>query len=82
MGRLWHPIMEYNGLSPSKEDEMVDSLPRRHCVSHCHFDRANFCGEGMGHFRSSDLEVNLKRTQNYFVELLALYLHRIIITVD
>jgi len=67
--------MEYNGLSLSKKDEIVDRPPRRHCMSHSHFDRADFCGKGTGHFRSSDLEVNLKRTQNYFVELLALYLH-------
>ena len=50
--------MEYNGPFPSKKDKMLDSPPRRHCVSHSHFDRADFCGEGTVHFRSSSLEVN------------------------
>ena len=28
--------------------------PRRLCVSYSHFNAANFCGDGTGHFRFSD----------------------------
>ena len=55
--------MEDNGLFPSKKDKMVSRM------SHSHFDRFDFLGEGTGHFRSSDLEVNLKRTQHYFGDM-------------
>ena len=36
-----------------KKDKMADGTPRRLCVSHSPFNGADFCGEGMGHFRSS-----------------------------
>ena len=62
---------------------MADGNPRRLCVSHSPFNGADFCGKGTGHLRSSGehicLEVHLERTQNYYVEYLALYLCRMII---
>ena len=40
-------------LAKSKEDKMADGTPRMLCMSHSPFNGADFCGEEMGHFRSS-----------------------------
>ena len=66
-----------------KKKKNADKAPRRLCVSHPHFNGAVFCGEETGHFRLSGeqtlLGVDLERTQNYRVPLLALYLRGMII---
>ena len=36
-----------------KKNKMVDGAPRRLCKYHPSLNGADFCGEGMGHFRSS-----------------------------
>ena len=39
--------------STSKKDKIADGAPRRPCLSHFPFNRADFCGEGMGHFKNN-----------------------------
>lgn len=36
-----------------KKNKMVDGAPRRLCKYHPSLNGADFCGEGMGHFRAS-----------------------------
>ena len=47
----------WNGLSLFKNDKMADGLPWRRYVSHSHFNGANFCWEGKGHFGSSGEQI-------------------------
>ena len=56
--------------------KMGDGTPRRLCMSHSHFNAANFCGDGTAHFRFSNTQTwkSIWNTQNYFMELLARYL--------
>ena len=39
---------------PSVFDKKWGQYPRRLCVSHSHFNAANFCRDGTGHVRFSD----------------------------
>ena len=39
--------------SMSKIDKLADGTPRRPRVSHFPFNRADFCGEGTGHFKNN-----------------------------
>ena len=62
-----------------KKDNMADRTPTRLCKSHCLFSGANFCKEGrvisgrlFNRFGSW-----FGRTQNYCVNLLALYLRSV-----
>ena len=50
------------------------------CVFYPRFNGSDFCGEGTVHFLSSGGQ--LKRTQTYCMELLALYLRRMIIQIQ
>ena len=63
-------------LSVQLKDKMVDRTPRRLCMSH-----SNFCREGVGHFRLSGEQMckSIWNEHNYCVELLALYLGRMIV---
>ena len=64
----------------SKKDQMADGISRKLFMSL--FPWGRFLRGGDASFQvvwRTDLEVDLERTQNYFVELLALYLRRIII---
>ena len=63
-------------LSVQQKDKMVDRTPRGLCMSH-----SNFCGEGVGHFRSSGEQMyeSIWNKHNYCVELLALYLGQMIV---
>ena len=63
----------WNELSQSKKDKMADGSPRGGCVSHSPSIGLIFAGRGQVISRRPDLEVDLERTQNYFVELSALY---------
>ena len=47
----------WNGLSLFKNDKMADGSPWRRYVSHSHFNGANFCWEGNGHFGSSGEQI-------------------------
>ena len=47
----------WNGLSLFKNDKMADGSPGRRYVSHSHFNGANFCWEGKGHFGSSGEQI-------------------------
>ena len=53
---------------------------KRLCVSYPRFNGNDFCGEVTSHFWSSGGQ--LKRTQTYCVELLALYLRGMIIQIQ
>ena len=64
----------------SKKDEMEDGISRKLFMPLSPWGR--FLRGGDALFQvvwRTDLEVDLQRSQNYFVELLALYLRRIII---
>ena len=73
LGKLW------NELSQSKKDKMADGSPKGVCVSHSPSIGLIFAGREQVISRRPDLEVDLERTQNYFVESSALYPHRMII---
>ena len=47
----------WNLLSLFKNDKMADGSPWRRYVSHSHFNGANFCWEGKGHFGSSGEQI-------------------------
>ena len=68
-------------VSVQQRDKMADGPPRRLCVSHFPLQCGRFFREKNGSLRT-DLEVDFERTQNYCVELLALYLRRIIISMQ
>ena len=82
LGSPWgqRPIKNYLQ-SMSKKYKMADVTPRRFCVGHFFFSRTDFWREGTGYFRSSgeQIEKSIWNEQNYCVELLALYLGRMII---
>ena len=74
--------------SKSKKDKMANGTPRGFCVSHHPPPPllwGRFLRGGDGSFQvvwRTDLEVDLTWTQNYCVELLALYLRRMIIEIQ
>ena len=70
------PNQEMNHVYVEK-DKMAHGAPRRLYVSHPRFNAANFCGEetGLSGLLGTDLEVGLKRTETYWMELLALSQH-------
>ena len=51
----------------------ADGTPRRLCLSHCPFNRVDYCGEGTGHFWSSSKQ-SCKSIWNKCMDLLVLYL--------
>ena len=93
LGCRWGQRSIKNNPPPtSKKDKMANGTPRGFCVSHqptppppVPASMGRFLRGGDGSFQvawRTDLEVDLTRTQNYCVELLALYLRRMIIEIQ
>ena len=59
--------------SVQQKDKRADGTPRRLCLSHCLFNRVDYCGKGTGHFWSSGKQL-WKTIWNKCMELLVLYL--------
>ena len=56
-----------------QKDKRADGTPRRLCLSHCLFNRVDYCGKGTGHFWSSGKQL-WKTIWNKCMQLLVLYL--------
>ena len=72
---------EKHVLSMSKKDKVTDGNPGEFYVFHSPFNEADFWAEGTGHFMWFGQQL-WKSIWNYCVELLALYLCRIIIKIQ
>lgn len=58
--------------SVQQKDKRADGTPRRLCLSHCLFNRVDYCGKGTGHFWLSGKQL-WKTIWNKCMELLVLY---------
>lgn len=56
-----------------QKDKRADGTPRRLCLSHCLFNRVDYCGKGTGHYWSSGKQL-WKSIWNKCMDLLVLYL--------